>query len=443
MAEQVLMIALSPTMEEGTLVTWQKKEGDRVDSGDVICEVETDKATMDYESSSEGILLKILVQEGEQAAIGEVIAIIGAEGEDFSSLLPSGDSSQELHSRDIGDSSQKSDSGDSSQVSQDSNGGSSQKTLEYQNFRVKASPLARKIAEMNGLLLNQISGTGPEGRIVKVDVEKYMEEVPAHKTSGQEEVKIEEKGRQITKEQQTTKQAFAEQSVQVIPGDEAIPISAKRKIIAQRLAESKFNAPHYYLTISVAADNLIRTRKSLNESQSDKVSFNTFLVKYVAEALKKHPMLNASWNGDTIVKRKQADIGLAVAQSDGLITPVVRDCGNKGILAIDHELSDLIERARNNKLMPEEYQNAGFSISNLGSFGIDEFTAVINPPGSAILAVGAMKKVPVVDQENKIVIETQMKLTLSCDHRVVDGAVGAAFLKDLKDIIEDPIRALF
>ncbi|NLB42911.1 MAG: pyruvate dehydrogenase complex dihydrolipoamide acetyltransferase [Clostridiales bacterium] len=430
MAEQVLMIALSPTMEEGTLVSWQKKEGDWVDSGDVLCEVETDKATMDYESTSEGTLLKIIVEEGGQAAIGEVIAILGEEGEDFSSLLPTGDTN--------GDSSQQSGDGDSSQILDDEEiieekleeqkpGDSSQES------RVKVSPLARKIADMNDLSLNEISGSGPDGRIVKADVEKFIEEETTNKKA--------EKTKQV--EPNPAKQGIKTQGVQVFPGDEEIPVTGKRRIIAQRLAESKYNAPHYYLTITVAADNLVKTRKSLNESQVDKVSFNTFLMKYVAEALKKHPMVNASWNGDTILKRKQADIGLAVAQTDGLITPVVRDCGNKGMLAIDQELRDLIERARNNKLMPEEYQNASFSISNLGSFGIDEFTAVINPPGSAILAVGAMKKVPAVDQDDNIVIETQMKLTLSCDHRIIDGAVGAAFLKELKDIIEDPIRALF
>ena len=436
MAEQVLMIALSPTMEEGTLVSWQKKEGDRVDSGDVLCEVETDKATMDYESTSEGTLLKIIVQEGEQAAIGEVVAILGEEGEDFSSLLPDGDPN--------GDGSQLLDNEEITEekLEEEKFGDSSQ---QFQQSHIKVSPLARKIAEMNDLPLAKISGSGPDGRIVKADVERFLEERSARVIPMQEEVASEKphEAKRGTVEQRVTKQVAETPTVQGVPGDEEIPVSAKRRIIAQRLAESKYNAPHYYLTITVAADNLIQTRRALNESQTEKVSFNTFLIKYVAEALKKHPMLNASWNGDTILKRKQADIGLAVAQTDGLITPVVRDCGNKGVLAINQELRDLIERARNNKLMPEEYQNASFSISNLGSFGIDEFTAVINPPGSAILAVGAMKKVPVVDKDDNIVIETQMKLTLSCDHRIIDGAVGAAFLKELKDIIEDPIRTLF
>jgi pyruvate dehydrogenase E2 component (dihydrolipoamide acetyltransferase) len=450
MAEQVLMIALSPTMEEGTLVRWHKKEGDEVDTGDVLCEVETDKATMDYESTAEGTLLKILVQEGDQAAIGDVIAIIGEEGENIDHLL--------------GDSSQKEATGDSSQkldVTGESAGDSSQKYMEMSksssvnqdrteipgaasasagDSRIKASPLARKIADINELPLGEISGSGPGGRIVKSDVERFM--------------KAQSVQRELVQEEQTMRQqpevgfsASKAPSIsyvtQAFPEDVEIPISTKRKVIAQRLSESKYNAPHYYLTLSAAVDNLIQIRKSLNESRSDKISFNAFLIKFVAEALKKYPMVNASWTGTSIIVRKKADIGLAVAQSDGLITPVVRDCGNKGITAIHEELRSLIEKAQNNKLMPEEYQNASFSISNLGSFGIEEFTAVINPPGSAILAVGQMKKVPVVDQDDNITVQTQMKLTLSCDHRVIDGAVGADFLRTLKEIIEDPIRALF
>lgn len=453
MAEQVMMIALSPTMEEGTLVRWHKKVGDRVDAGDVLCEVETDKATMDYESTSEGTLLKILVEDGDRAAIGDVIAIIGEEGENIDSLL--GDSSQKLSSR--GDSSQKLGEldgeldGDSSQELQElqelrisSSSGERSKPAataqQNQDSRIKASPLARRMAEMNNLPLSDISGSGPDGRIVKADIEKFMKERSGQTEPVREELVRVEGSKQIP----LPAKAHTAISLQAAaPGDEEIPVSAKRKIIAQRLAESKYSAPHYYLTVTVAVDNLIQTRKSLNESQPNKVSFNAFLMKYAAEALKKHTMVNAVWNGDTILKRRQIGLGLAVAQSDGLITPVVRDCGNKGLLAIDSELRELIDKARNNKLMPEEYQNASFTISNLGSYGIEEFTAVINPPGSAILAVGEMKKMPVVDEDDNIKVQTQMKLTLSCDHRVIDGAVGAAFLKELKDIIEDPIRALF
>jgi pyruvate dehydrogenase E2 component (dihydrolipoamide acetyltransferase) len=437
MAEQVLMTALSPTMEAGVLVRWHKQEGDWVDVGDILCEVETDKATMDYESTSEGTLLKILVREGEGAAIGDIIAIIGEAGEkinalpsngDSSQKLSDGDSSQELYSVSGGDGSQEIHSG----VSTAMKGGRRTATNIMADSRIKASPLARKLAEMNELSLNDISGTGPDGRIIKADVEKLIKERVAKQEPVKEEWAV--KGPLSAK-------PSAAYTVQAASEEEIIPVSPRRKVIAQRLSESKYSAPHYYLTVTVTVDNLINTRNKLNESLSEKLSINAFLIKYAAEALKKHQMVNASWLGDTILKRKQVDIGLAVALSDGLITPVVRDCGNKGLIAIENELHELIEKARNNKLMPEEYQNPGFTISNLGSLGIEEFTAIINPPGSAILAVGQMKKMPVVGEEDNIKVQTQMKMTLSCDHRVIDGAVGAAFLKNLKDIIEDPFYA--
>jgi len=417
MAEQVLMIALSPTMEEGTVVRWNKKEGEFVNSGDVLCEVETDKATMDYESTMEGTLLKILVQEGEQAAIGEVIAVIGEEGENIDDLLES-IKSEKSGIKGGGSSSDQAEESPEIHVKTEKIKADAGTAADS---RIKASPLARRIAEVNNLPLDRIKGSGPDGRIIKADVEKYMEKKAAPEVSVR---------------------SIPPYAVQPSSGDELIPASAARKVIARRLSESKYSAPHYYLTVTAAVDKLIDTRKRINESLPDKISFNAFIIKYAAEAIKKHRMINAAWQDDNILIRKQIDIGLAVALPDGLITPVVRDCGNKGIKEIDGELRKLIEKARNNKLTPEEYQNAGFTISNLGSFGIEEFTAIINPPGSAILAVGEMKKMPVVDEEDNIKVQTQMKLTLSCDHRVIDGAVGAAFLKDLKDIIEDPFRAL-
>jgi len=396
------MIALSPTMEEGTLARWNKKEGERVDVGDILCEVETDKATMDYESTVEGTLLKILVPEGEKAAIGEVIAVIGEAGENIDDLLRS--ISREKGSR-------KDENSLQAQIEESS----------PIQSRIKISPLARKIAEMNNISLGEIKGSGPDGRIIKADVEKYIEG-----KTGQGKIVPE----------------MHSYPVQPTSGDELISVSAARKVIAKRLSESKYSAPHYYLTVTVAVDNLINTRKKINESLAEKISFNAFLIKYAAEALKKHRIINSTWQDDNILVRKHIDIALAVALPDGLITPVVRDCGNKGIKEINNELRELIEKARSNKLMPEEYQNAGFTISNLGSFGIEEFTAIINPPGSAILAVGEMKKMPIADENDNIKVQTQMKITLSCDHRVIDGAVGAAFLKDLKDIIEDPLKAL-
>jgi pyruvate dehydrogenase E2 component (dihydrolipoamide acetyltransferase) len=232
---------------------------------------------------------------------------------------------------------------------------------------------------------------------------------------------------------------------QILPtsSDEVIQVSTKRRIIAERLAESKYSAPHYYLRLKVLSDNFMEARKLLNITLNKKVSVNAFIVKFVAEAIKRHPIMNSTWQGETILRHASIDIGLAVAQNDGLITPVVRDCGNKGIIEIDRELKELIDKALNNQLTPSEYSGATFTISNLGSYGIEEFTAIINPPGSAILAIGKMGKEPTIVDGDKIEIRTLMTLTLSCDHRVIDGAVGAAFLKDLKDIMENPIRVLY
>ncbi|MBE3064781.1 MAG: 2-oxo acid dehydrogenase subunit E2 [Spirochaetes bacterium] len=388
MAEKVLMIALSPTMETGTVVRWRKKEGDQVKSGDVICEVETDKATMDYEASAEGTLLKIVLAEGGQAKVGDLIAVLGSPGEDISGLL-----------------------GAPAQAPKPSVTGpaAAAKTAIVPppsappiGGRLRSSPLARKLAEDRSIDLRSITGSGPGGRIVKRDVE-----APS--------------------------------------GDEVVPVSGMRKIIAKRLSESMFSAPHYYLTVSVAADELLGIRAKLNAGREKKVSLNAILFALAGRALARHPRVNSAWNGETIVRRGSADIGLAVALPDGLVTPVVRDCGRKGILAIDSELADLVERARAGKLAPAEYAGAGFTISNLGSFGIDEFTAIINPPGSAILAVGAARKRPVVEtgpEGDRIVARTRMAITLSCDHRVIDGAVGAAFLRDLADMIENPALGL-
>ena len=224
---------------------------------------------------------------------------------------------------------------------------------------------------------------------------------------------------------------------------EEIKVTGKRRVIAQRLSDSKYSAPHYYLRTIVSVDHLVTARQKLNKGLDENVSFNAFFMKLSAEALKRHRMVNASWNTDTIIRFGSADIGLAVAQPDGLITPIVRDCWNKGIVEIDNELKVLIDKALNNRLKPEEYDGATFTVTNLGSFGINEFTAIINPPGSAILAIGEMRREPVVGDDDQITIQTNMNLTLSCDHRVVDGAVGALFMKDLKDMMENPIRILY
>jgi pyruvate dehydrogenase E2 component (dihydrolipoamide acetyltransferase) len=412
MAEKILMIALSPTMKTGLISKWEKKEGEKVESGDLLCQVETDKATMDYESIQEGTLLKILVHEGEQARIGSPIAIIGEAGEDISDLLSDIETDMEGITDDgkIGPEEDTTSSISITETGEESSGD-----------RVIASPLARRMAQQQGIDLSLIKGSGPRGRIIKRDI---LESV----------ARLEKSNLGMPK---TTSQILPTSS------DEVIQVSTKRRIIAERLAESKYSAPHYYLRLKVLSDNYMEARKLLNITLNKKVSVNAFIVKFVAEAIKRHPIMNSTWQGETILRHASIDIGLAVAQNDGLITPVVRDCGNKGIIEIDRELKELIDKALNNQLTPSEYSGATFTISNLGSYGIEEFTAIINPPGSAILAIGKMGKEPTIVDGDKIEIRTLMTLTLSCDHRVIDGAVGAAFLKDLKDIMENPIRVLY
>jgi pyruvate dehydrogenase E2 component (dihydrolipoamide acetyltransferase) len=412
MAEKILMIALSPTMKTGLISKWEKKEGEKVESGDLLCQVETDKATMDYESIQEGTLLKILVHEGEQARIGSPIAIIGEGGEDISDLLSDIETDMEGITDDgkIGPEEDTTSSISITETGEESSGD-----------RVIASPLARRMAQQQGIDLSLIKGSGPRGRIIKRDI---LEAV----------ARLEKSNLGMPK---TTSQILPTSS------DEVIQVSTKRRIIAERLAESKYSAPHYYLRLKVLSDNFMEARKLLNITLNKKVSVNAFIVKFVAEAIKRHPIMNSTWQGETILRHASIDIGLAVAQNDGLITPVVRDCGNKGIIEIDRELKELIDKALNNQLTPSEYSGATFTISNLGSYGIEEFTAIINPPGSAILAIGKMGKEPTIVDGDKIEIRTLMTLTLSCDHRVIDGAVGAAFLKDLKDIMENPIRVLY
>lgn len=413
MAEPLRMLALSPTMETGTIARWLKKEGDSISSGDVICEVETDKATMEYEATFDATLLKILLPEGGQAKVGDVIGVIGQPGENIDELLKeikvSSGAQREAKAEEP-----KGQSPEPTPVSVPSQPVPAEAAPVPAGERVKASPVARKLAAEHGLDLRLVKGSGPGGRIIKQDVEKALAAgIPATVASA------------------------------VLPQqDVEIPVSEKRKVIARRLAESKYSAPHYYLTLSVEMDELIAARKRIIDSLGRKISMNAFLIKFVAEALRKHPEINSTWMGDKIVRHASIDIGLAVAQPDGLITPVVRNCASKGILDIEQELQVLIEKALANKLQPQEYTGATFTISNLGSFGIEEFTAIINPPGSAILAIGQVMKTPVVKENDQIVIRQLMKMTMSCDHRIIDGAVGARFLKNLKDMMEDPVRTL-
>ncbi|BBM87410.1 pyruvate dehydrogenase complex dihydrolipoamide acetyltransferase [Candidatus Uabimicrobium amorphum] len=407
MAEKIEMVALSPTMESGVIVKWSKKVGDEIKSGDVLCEVETDKATMEYESMDEGTLLSILVDEGADVPVGDIIAIIGDKGEDVSGLV------EEIKSAAKAAKPAAAPAAPAPAASAPAPATPTAKSAPAltSSGKVKASPLARKMAQEAGIALNTISGSGPQGRIIKRDVEQAIAAGPATQVAS-------------------------------TMREQVIPVSKKRQVIARRLAESKYQAPHYYLKLSINMENIIAARKQINAKAKEKLSMNAFIVKFVAEALRRHPQVNASWQGDSIVQFGRVDVGLAVAQPDGLITPVVRNCESKGIEAIDQDMKVLIDKALNNRLQPDEYTNATFTVSNLGSFGIEEFTAIINPPGAAILAIGKSEKTPIVTAGDQIVIKPMMKVSLSCDHRVIDGAIGAAFLKDLKDMMEDPIRTL-
>jgi pyruvate dehydrogenase E2 component (dihydrolipoamide acetyltransferase) len=499
MAEQVLMLALSPTMEEGTIVRWHKKEGETISQSEIICEVETDKATMEYESVNEGTLLKILVPDGGRAKVGDPIAVVGEPGEEISALTARAEPAEEAASETAASGGQRTEGQTAGQPEgqiagkQDAGrqagaapagtsapagtpaaaagAGRTPGPSPPGDGRLKASPLARKMALENNLDIRGLSGSGPAGRIVKRDVEKALRGgapmgTAAKKPAGAPLTAAPPAagpaaagayaaaaGGPAATSTAVSAEASGPGAVGLSSGaawtgrEERIPLSGKRKVIAQRLAESKFSAPHYYLRIDVDAEALIQARERLNArlagDPAGKVSPNAFLIKFAAEALKRHPEVNSSWQGDAILRYGSLDIGLAVAQEDGLITPVVRNCEAKGIVRIDRELKVLIDKARRNRLTPEEYTGATFTVSSLGSSGILEFTAIINPPGSAILAVGRIHKVPVVGENDQVVIRNQMILTLSCDHRVIDGVVGAAFLADLKRYLENPVEILY
>lgn len=448
MAEKVLMLALSPTMDEGTITRWHKQEGETVAHGELLCEVETDKATMDYESINEGTLLKILVPDGGGAKVGAPIAIVGKSGEDIGALLAEAQAAAAAAPAAPATAPAAAPLAGASPIASPAAAAAPPAAAPFSpsvsGLRVKASPLARRMAQENRLDLGGIPGSGPGGRVVKRDLERAMGAAAAVAGAA---VRPAAGPAGMAAPARPARPPAAAAAAPITPAaqDQRIPVSGKRRIIAQRLSESKLSAPHYYLKIDVAADRLLDARRRLNSrlGPEGKVSLNAFLVKFAAETLKRHPVVNSSWQGDHILRFGRADIGLAVAQEDGLITAVVRDCGSKGILAIDRELADLVERARTNRLTPEQYSGATFTVTSLGSYGILEFSAIINPPGSAILAVGRIHRQPVVDEKDQIRVQSQMILTLSCDHRVVDGAVGAAFLYDLKAIIEDPIEALY
>jgi pyruvate dehydrogenase E2 component (dihydrolipoamide acetyltransferase) len=411
MAEVIRMPRLSDTMEEGVIIEWMKKVGDEVNPGDILAEVETDKATMDLESFNKGILLHIAVPKGTIAVDG-IIAIIGKKGEDVDAILAEAENESNSEEEEV--SSEEAPQAKQTVVNEAAKESGSNQSQTSPGDRIKASPLARKIADEAGIPLEKVNGTGENGRIVKRDIESALE------------------------------QGITSTSAAVFPssGHEDFQVSQMRKTIARRLGESKFTAPHFYLTMKIDMTEAINARKQINAMiEPNKISFNDLVVKACAVALKKHPEVNSSWLGDRIRRNFDVHIGVAVAVEDGLMVPVIQHADQKSLTALGQEVKDKAGRARSKKLNLDEMQGNTFTISNLGMYGIDEFTAIINPPDACILAVGGIEKKPVVIND-AIEIRSIMKVTLSCDHRAVDGAMGSQFLLTLKALLEAPVRIL-
>ena len=426
MAEIIRMPRMSDTMEEGNIVAWLKKEGDRIESGQTLAEVETDKATMELDAFTDGVLLHIAVPKGP-VAIDGIIAVIGKEGEDWKAAIAAAEGGAAAASTPAQAAAPTHNIPDTAPAAV--------APVPASDQRVKASPLARSIAKEIGVDLQTIQGSGDHGRIIKRDVEA------AAQTTGTLPAAPQPSAAAPTPEPATTAPAF-HPAVSPDGGhyDDA-PLSQMRKVIARRLSESKFTAPHFYLTVEINMDKAISLRTRLNEVSPVKLSFNDLVIKAAAAALRQHPGINASWLGDKIRYHHEVNIGVAVAIEEGLLVPVIRNADIKTLSQINTEVKNQATKAKERKLQPEEMQGNTFTISNLGMFGIEEFTAIINPPDACILAVGAIVEKPIV-QNGEITIGNTMKATLSCDHRVVDGAKGAQFLQTFKQILEDPIRIL-
>lgn len=427
----IRMPLLSDTMTEGVIAEWHKKVGDLVKSDDALADVETDKATMEVIGYAEGTLLYVGVEKGQAAKVNDIIAIVGKAGTDVSALLKSGSETKAEPKAEVKPAEEK-QLAEEKKTPSESPAQEKQEVHSDSSGRLKASPLARKIAKEKGIDLGQVKGSAEGGRIIKKDIEDYKPSVKpaAEAVPAPADIKAEP--------------APASASVPAFTGEEKYtekPVSQMRKVIARRLAESLFTSPHFYLTMSVDMDNAIQARTRINEFASVKISFNDIVLKAVAVALKQHPNVNSSWLGDKIRYNEHINIGVAVAVEDGLLVPVVRFADGKSLSHISAEVKDFAQRAKSKKLQPSDWEGSTFTISNLGMFGIDEFTAIINPPDACILAVGGIQQVPVV-KNGMVVPGNVMKLTLSCDHRVVDGATGAAFLQTLKALLEEPVRLL-
>ena len=414
------MPRLSDTMEEGNIVSWLKKVGDSVKPGDVLAEVETDKATMELENYFTGTLLYISKENGTVPVDG-IIAVIGDKSEDVDAILKSAGSASDAKMTEDKAVAPQQDKVSISEIEvQKEEAPSSKSDNEKQDSeasRLKASPLAKSIAAKAGIDISVVSGSGDSGRIIKKDVENFLSN---------------------PKPATTTTVAGLKSSVQ---GAGDIPVSQMRKTIAKRLAESKFSAPHFYLTMEINMDEAVRSRAIINETSDVRVSFNDMVVKSCAMALRKHPAINSSWFGDKITVHSNINIGVAVAVAEGLLVPVINNADHKGLAELNQEIKMLAGKAKDKKLSPQEMQGNTFTISNLGMFDIDEFTAIINPPDACILAVGSIIKKPIV-KNDQIVVGNMMKVTLSCDHRVVDGATGAQFLQTVKQYLENPVSML-
>jgi pyruvate dehydrogenase E2 component (dihydrolipoamide acetyltransferase) len=432
--EVILMPRLSDTMTEGVIADWHKKVGDAVKKGDILADIETDKATMELESYKEGKLLYVGAQKGEKIAVNDLLAVIGDEKKvNLDAIVAAsknkgGAAAPVAGEQPAGGAVQSTQStapaATAVQTAVADNGHSGMSVSA--DGRIKASPLARKLAAEKGIDISKVPGSGDNGRIVKKDVDSYTP--AAASASGGP-----------SQPAQAGKPATAAPAGQVSYED--VPVSQMRKIIAKRLAESKFTAPHFYITMSIDMDNAVEARGKLNEVSPVKISFNDLVLKAVAVALKQHPAINSSWLGDKIRVNHHVNIGVAVAIEDGLLVPVVRFADLKSLSQIAAEVKDLAQRAKNKKLQPADWEGSTFTISNMGMFGVDEFTAIINPPDACILAISAIQQVPVV-KKGAVVPGNVMKLTLSCDHRVVDGATGSAFLQTVKSLLEEPLRMM-
>jgi len=433
MAEIIRMPRLSDTMEEGNIVAWLKKVGDKVSPGDILAEVETDKATMELESFNEGYLLYISVEKGP-VPVNEILAVIGAKGEDYKSLLASGSKNEssektpqvkkeeEPAEKETVASESTPVKAESTQEEIKNQPSSNPKETELSKSeatpgnesRIKSSPLAKTIAADAGIDIASLKGSGDGGRIIKRDVENFVlnNKTPAVKSNGP-----------------------------ATPEYGEFPLSQMRKTIARRLVESKFSAPHFYLTMKITMDKTMEARKLINEQSGLKISINDFVIKACAVALRMHPAINSSWLGDKIRVNKDINIGVAVAVDEGLLVPVLFGADHMGLSEMNTQINALAVKARQKKLQPPEMQGNTFTVSNLGMFGIDEFTAIINPPDSAIMAVGTIsQELHMID--GKVGTSNVMKVTMSCDHRVVDGATGAKFLQTFKQLLENPVAML-